>query len=55
MRNYTIRMSKRWRIYLAVAGAVLICLSCTALLYAHWPLSSLQEQIVIWSDMFRMP
>ena len=55
MRNYTIRMSKRWRVYFAVAGAVLICFSCAAILYAFWPLSSLHEQIVIWSEMFRIP
>jgi hypothetical protein len=53
--NYTIRMSRRWRALLAVAGAVLLCVSCAAIVYAVWPLVSVREQIIIWSDMFRMP
>jgi len=53
--NYTIRMSMRWRVLLAIAGAALFCISCVAIVYAAWPLSSVREQIVIWSNMFRMP
>ena len=53
--NYTIRMSKRWRVFLAIAGAALICVSCAAIAYALWPLASIREQIVIWADKFRMP
>jgi hypothetical protein len=48
-------MSKRWRVFLAIAGVALICVSCAAIAYAVWPLASIREQIVIWSDTFRMP
>jgi hypothetical protein len=48
-------MSKRLRILLAIAGAALICLACSAIAYAGQPLSSVQERIVIWSDLLRMP
>jgi photosystem II stability/assembly factor-like uncharacterized protein len=48
-------MSKRWRVFLAIAGVALICVSCAAIAYAVWPLASIREQMVIWSDMLRMP
>jgi hypothetical protein len=54
-RNYTIRMSNRSRVFLAIAGVALVCLSCAAIAYTVWPLTSVREQIVIWSNMFRMP
>jgi hypothetical protein len=54
-RNYTIAMLKRWTVILAVAGAVLMCISCVAIAYALWPLASVREQVVIWSNMLRMP
>jgi len=53
--NYTIRMSMRWRVWLAIAGVVLVCVSCAAIVYAVWPLFSVREQVVIWSNMLRMP
>jgi hypothetical protein len=53
--NYTIRMPMRWRVLLAVAGAALLCVSCAAIAYAAWPSASIREQVVIWSNMFRMP
>ncbi|MBN2083849.1 MAG: hypothetical protein JW748_01400 [Anaerolineales bacterium] len=55
VRNYTIGMSRQSRVRLAIAGAVLIGISCAAIVYALWPLSSIREQLVIWSNMFRMP
>jgi hypothetical protein len=55
VRNYTIGMSTRWKVLLAVAGVLLLCFSCAALLYAVWPLSSLREQGVIRPELFRMP
>jgi hypothetical protein len=48
-------MTKRSAMILAIAGAALICVSCAAIAYALWPLSSIREQIVIWSNNFRMP
>jgi len=48
-------MSTRWKVLLAIAGVALVCLSCAAIAYAVWPLDSVREQVVIWSNMFRMP
>ena len=48
-------MSARWRIGLAIAGGMLACISCAAIVYAVWPLVSVREQIMIWSNMLRMP
>jgi hypothetical protein len=38
-----------------MVGVALFCISCAAIVYTVWPLSSLREQVVIWSNMFRMP
>jgi len=54
-RNYTIRMSTRWRILLAIAGALLLCFSCAAAAYAIWPLTSTLDRNVIRPELFRMP
>jgi hypothetical protein len=53
--NYTIRMSTRSRILLAIMGVAIACVSCAAIVYALWPLSPVREQITVWSNMFRMP
>lgn len=48
-------MSMRWRVLLAIAGVALVCLSCAAIVYVLWPLAYVREQVVIWSNVFRMP
>ncbi|MBN1439362.1 MAG: hypothetical protein JW929_08140 [Anaerolineales bacterium] len=48
-------MPMRPRILLAVLGIAVVCVSCAAILYAFWPLSSVREQIVIFSNLFGLP
>jgi hypothetical protein len=54
-RNYTIRMSRRLSILLAVAGMALICLSCSAIAYALWPIGSIRERIELLPYWFSLP
>ena len=48
-------MSKRWRVVLAVAGLVVMCLSLAALVYALTPVDRTREQFRPAPTLFSPP
>ena len=53
--NYTITMSRRWRVALAVVGLLLVCLSVAALAYAVMPVDRTREQYRPEPTLFAPP